>query len=456
MKRLLAALLALVMVFGLTACAGKEPEKKPEKEPEKKDALSGTYWVYSMTGDGETLDYEMLCLVGLNDTSLVFGKDNKVTFRMAGEDPVELVYDSEAGTLTGEDGQSQLTKDGDRLKMRFDDVEMVFLKEGDSLLTAPPEQNEDPTEEPTDDPAEEPTDDPTEEPTDDPTEEPTDELPEDMPFLDGKYKVVLIGAVDSDLMQETEQDIWIRFYDDGTALMSIDDEWSDLEWVWDGETVIAENSLSTFVMADTQDGLLALYNDTLRFQMEWEEDDFFDGEWEGDMESCIKFAAGDWHGVGKFMFTDGEFSYLEDVRVQIIARMVMNEDGTGTPFLGLAIGGDEINDFQNLSVEYHCETEYWIENFRLSGQLLQQEIDSDVSNISTTQDQLSVWVSVDAGEQGCFTFAAELRHLGDNNWDREYSDLYLTEAEVAACQGMNIFEIADYLQINRDRLPETW
>ena len=78
------------------------------------------------------------------------------------------------------------------------------------------------------------------------------------------------------------------------------------------------------------------------------------------------------------------------------------------------------------------------------------------SNISTTYDQLSVWVSVDAGEQGCFTFVAELRHLGDNDWDREYSDLYLTEAEVAACQGMNIFEIADYLQINRDRLPETW
>ena len=180
-KRLVSVVLALVMVLSLGACAQEQTEGGSEPLP-------GTYWIESMTAEGNVIDRAVLEMMGMEDSYLLLREDGSAVLYFSGEDPVDLRYDEEKGIVFDDQRSMEFVRDGKKIKLINEGAEILFLKGEDAPETVPTDPTTQPTEpatdatdpkdettapadettEPTDD-ATEPTDDPTE-PKDDPTE----------------------------------------------------------------------------------------------------------------------------------------------------------------------------------------------------------------------------------------------------------------------------------------------
>lgn len=120
MKKILALLLAAIMLLSLTACgSGSDDRDDEESEMEKR---AGTYVLESMSADGETVDAEDLGM----EAYLELKKNGTGTMTMMGES-TEVEWDEDSITVEGE--KADLDFRGSRATITVEDEgEMVFKK----------------------------------------------------------------------------------------------------------------------------------------------------------------------------------------------------------------------------------------------------------------------------------------------------------------------------------------
>ena len=173
-KRLVTVVLVMVMVVGLGACTQDQTDGGAEP-------LAGTYWIESMTAEGNVIDRAMLEMIGMEGSYLLFREDGSAVLYFSGEDPVDLRYDEQKGVIYDDHRSMEFTRDGKELKLIHEGDEILFLKGEDAPETVPTDPTTRPTEPVTDvtDPKDETTGpkDETAEPTDDttgPKDDPTE------------------------------------------------------------------------------------------------------------------------------------------------------------------------------------------------------------------------------------------------------------------------------------------
>ena len=134
MKKLLALLLALTMVFTLAACGGKSESKDEEKE-EKEDGVAGKYLLVSVELDGEELSEEDMIDEFGDDSYIELEDDGTATLKLEGNKTKMEYKDDEIWAEDDEDTvfEIKIKKDTVIINMEMDDEEAVltFEKESD-------------------------------------------------------------------------------------------------------------------------------------------------------------------------------------------------------------------------------------------------------------------------------------------------------------------------------------
>lgn len=108
-----------------------------QKDFDTEESVAGTYWLYAIESEGVELGYDIICMAGLDDSCIELSEDGSGILYLTDEDPVEFVYDLDAGVL--EDGlgeQMAIGIDGEELVIEnMDSGEvLIFLKDGSELL----------------------------------------------------------------------------------------------------------------------------------------------------------------------------------------------------------------------------------------------------------------------------------------------------------------------------------
>lgn len=287
-KRLVTVVLVMVMVVGLGACTQDQTDGGAEP-------LAGTYWIESMTAEGNVIDRAMLEMIGMEGSYLLFREDGSAVLYFSGEDPVDLRYDEQKGVIYDDHRSMEFTRDGKELKLIHEGDEILFLKGEDAPETVPTDPTTRPTEpvtdvtdpkdettgpkdetaEPTDDttgPKDDPTeskDDPTE-PEDDPTEpQPTEPEDRDLAGMYWLYALTSEGDVMnySTLKFSGLSESYLLIREDHTAQMYIKDK-GVLEMVFDPETMTLnqKNKSPMFLTVDGEALFIDLEDsDTMTF-----------------------------------------------------------------------------------------------------------------------------------------------------------------------------------------------
>ncbi len=168
MKKKWSLLLAGIMVLSVTACGGQpaaspSPEAAPaaqeasqaesggvtenEKEEETSEAAgkedtgdAGRYVLYEYTGNGTTVDHDLLAQAGMGDTYLELNADGKGKF-MLFETEMDITWKKGSIKVYGTT-EYTYELDGDKLVLDMAGVKYTFVKEGTALAQAAPETAE--------------------------------------------------------------------------------------------------------------------------------------------------------------------------------------------------------------------------------------------------------------------------------------------------------------------------
>lgn len=113
MKRVLAFILAMVMILSLAACGGKA---------ETKDA--GKYMLTSMKDGEEVIDLETLQLIEADTWYLELREDGTGTLFLGDDDSTELKW--EDGVLEVDGDKAEYTREGDDITVAVEETSMTF------------------------------------------------------------------------------------------------------------------------------------------------------------------------------------------------------------------------------------------------------------------------------------------------------------------------------------------
>ena len=116
MKRVLAFILAMVMILSLAACGGKA---------ETKDA--GKYMLTSMKDGEEVIDLETLQLIGADGWYLELKEDGTGTLYLGDDDITELKW--EDGVLEVDGEKVEYTREGDSITLVEEEASLTFTLE---------------------------------------------------------------------------------------------------------------------------------------------------------------------------------------------------------------------------------------------------------------------------------------------------------------------------------------
>ncbi len=167
MKKKWSLLLAGIMVLSVTACGGQPASPSPspaeapaaeeasqaesgdvtEKEEETSEAAgkedtgdAGRYVLYEYTGNGTTVDHDLLAQAGMGDTYLELNADGKGKF-MLFETEMDITWKKGSIKVYGTT-EYTYELDGDKLVLDMAGVKYTFVKEGTALAQAAPETGE--------------------------------------------------------------------------------------------------------------------------------------------------------------------------------------------------------------------------------------------------------------------------------------------------------------------------
>lgn len=246
-------------------------------------------------------------------------------------------------------------------------------------------------------------------------------------------------------------DAYVTLYEDGTGVMDLFDE-----------VFPVEHDGSAFSIMGEKLGAYTLDGDTLSFDMEGTEliftktDEAYEvpdvsglgeegagGGKFGEEETAgyafdPDFAAGyagDWHGVAEFYDCTGDYSDEDGMQCDIAARLIFDENGYCIPYIRLCLDQPEEENFvieaMNYDEEYDC--------MLICGTLAGKPLDEVESFVELEGEVLYIGAEYDDGSGDVFHVLGCLRRL-DDQWDYENDYPYLEQGGVDFYMGMSFEE----------------
>ena len=157
---------------------------------------------------------------------------------------------------------------------------------------------------------------------------------------------------------------------------------------------------------------------------------------------------GDWHGMAEFYDCTGDYSDEDELQVEIIARIVFDEDGYCEPYIRLCLSQPEDENFVIDSMNYDAEYDCML----INGTLSEKPLDPVESFVELEGDVLYIGASYDDGSGDVFNVLGCLRRL-DDTWDYENDYPALPEAGVEFYKGMTMEEIVELYGYDTSLLP---
>lgn len=158
--------------------------------------------------------------------------------------------------------------------------------------------------------------------------------------------------------------------------------------------------------------------------------------------------AGDWHGMAVYYGCTGDYEENNDEECEIIARFIFDVDGYCTPYIALALGGENEYNFDSISVTYDS---YYSCMF-MSGIFLKETLTED-SFIQYDDEYGVLYISAELDtEDGMLKMFATLRRL-DEEWDYENDYPALSEDSFEFYKGKSFTNIADLFELDLNAIP---
>ena len=148
------------------------------------------------------------------------------------------------------------------------------------------------------------------------------------------------------------------------------------------------------------------------------------------MADLISRFQGDWNGALIFTDCTGIYEYLQDQWTSCLARFVIDEAGTVTPFIGLNV---EDTPFTNLQAWLDTDMECMM----LNGEWI--TVPFYETRITEYNGTINLEVYIE-NSGGSLCLVMNMRHVGDEGWTDEYPGL--SPENLAYCRGMSFDELA--------------
>jgi len=158
---------------------------------------------------------------------------------------------------------------------------------------------------------------------------------------------------------------------------------------------------------------------------------------------------GDWHGMAEFYDCTGDYSDEDELQVEIIARIVFDEDGYCEPYIRLCLSQPENENFVIDSMDYDAEYDCML----INGTLSEKPLDPVESFVELEGDVLYIGATYDDGSGDVFNVLGCLRRLDDTAWDYENDYPYLPADGVEFYAGMTMEEIVELYGYDVSLLP---
>ena len=152
--------------------------------------------------------------------------------------------------------------------------------------------------------------------------------------------------------------------------------------------------------------------------------------------------------MAEFYDCTGDYSDEDELQVEIIARIVFDEDGYCEPYIRLCLSQPENENFVIDSMDYDAEYDCML----INGTLSEKPLDPVESFVELEGDVLYIGATYDDGSGDVFNVLGCLRRL-DDPWDYENDYPYLPADGVEFYAGMTMEEIVELYGYDVSLLP---
>lgn len=156
--------------------------------------------------------------------------------------------------------------------------------------------------------------------------------------------------------------------------------------------------------------------------------------------ASIELFKGDWNGCVKFADGTGKYESLNGDIVGALARFIIADDGTVTPFIGLDV---EDTPIENLTAKFAEDGTMLLTGKWISADFTDAVLSENNGTISTT---LSV-----SKEAGAISLVFNFRRLDDKGWTDE--DPGMGASQINACKGKTFDELAEMIGYSASDYP---
>lgn len=164
--------------------------------------------------------------------------------------------------------------------------------------------------------------------------------------------------------------------------------------------------------------------------------------------------SGDWHGMAECYQCTGNFADRNGSQYEIIARFVFDAYGNCTPYLAIALSGQNEYNFTDLSVSYHSddgEGEY----MPIGGTFMKLDINPDESFVQIDpddSDRMYVNIMLEDSDGSVYQAFACMRPVGDENWsDDDYP--FIPQGGIEFYRGKDLMDIAELFMLDTSLIP---
>lgn len=251
---------------------------------------------------------------------------------------------------------------------------------------------------------------------------------------------------------------YIVFNGDGTGTFAV---FGDVFPITYDETAFASPDGETMDYTLTDNGIsITLDGDELVFEVTDETPDLTVPETEEYEEEAVQVGyafdtdivenyTGDWHGMAEFYDCTGDYSEIDDTQCEIVARFSYDEDGYCTPYIRLCLSDDESENLMVESLDYDEEYNCML----INGTLANQPLDPVESFVEVLDGVMYIGAMYDDGSGDVFNVLGCLRKLDDTAWDYEEDYPYLAEDALEFYAGMSLEEIVELYGYDVSLIP---
>lgn len=147
----------------------------------------------------------------------------------------------------------------------------------------------------------------------------------------------------------------------------------------------------------------------------------------------------------------GDYENNNEVTAEMVARILVDENGNIVPFLAVALGEDTVTkNFKNVEMAHYTEDGF--DFMMMRGEFYGLPISFE-SYIEAEGDVLNIHVKSEDEEGNALAFYGCLRHL-DDEWDKENDYMYFPDDMYDFYYGKTLEEIVELYGLKATDLPK--